>query len=111
MRLQNLSFLVFYIQHRHCCRCRLKMRIYCFRKFSCIGQLRQLWIKRKLSGNQKSKLLCSRVYLALSEHRNFLSAVRTLEIAVVLYHTKDRDVHHFSHIVGFLDDHLYQLLR
>ena len=76
-----------------------------------IRKLRQGRINRKLAAYRKTKLLRRRIYLAFSEYRNFFSAIRAFQITEILYDAKYRDVHHFCHIVGLLDDHLYQFLR
>ena len=42
---------------------------------------------------------------------SFFAAVRTYEVAVVLYDTEHRNAHHLCHLVGFHDDHAHQILR
>ena len=49
--------------------------------------------------------------MALTKDFDLFSAVRTFHIAVVLYDSKYRYLHHLSHIKGFLNDHLNQILR
>lgn len=47
----------------------------------------------------------------LSPKWTAFAAVRTYEVAVVLYDTEHRNAHHLCHLVGFHDDHAHQILR
>ena len=49
--------------------------------------------------------------MAFTKDLEFLAAVWTFHITVVFYDSKYRDLHHFSHIISFLYDHLHQILR
>ena len=49
--------------------------------------------------------------MALAEHRDVLAAVRALEVAVVLHHAEQRDVHHLRHLDRLAHDHGNQILR
>ena len=49
--------------------------------------------------------------MALTKDFDWSSTVRTLHIAVVLYDSEYRDFHHLCHVVSFLNDHLYEILR
>ena len=51
------------------------------------------------------------VDVALAEYGDLTSAVRTYQITVVLDDSEYRDIHLSCHIVGFLYDHAYQILR
>ena len=49
--------------------------------------------------------------MALTKDLDLFSAVRTFHVAVVLHDSKDRNLHHISHVIGLLDDHADQILR
>ena len=49
--------------------------------------------------------------MTLTENLNLCSAVRTFYIAVILYDSKYRNLHHLCHVVSFLNDHLNKILR
>ena len=68
-------------------------------------------MNRHFAENRHADLGCDLVDVAFAENGQLFAAVRTYEVAVVLYDTEHRNAHHLCHLVGFHDDHAHQILR
>ena len=76
-----------------------------------IAQGGNLRVKRELIEHLEVVLCRDLVDVAFAENGQLFAAVRTYEVAVVLYDTEHRNAHHLCHLVGFHDDHAHQILR
>ena len=74
--------------------------------FGCI-----LHIDRHLAYDRYIQFCCNFLNMTFTKDLEFLAAVWTFHITVVFYDSKYRDLHHFSHIISFLYNHLHQILR